>query len=156
VLKKIREKPIIGVAVCALLLGTAVLMLVLTRGGGSGTFAGRWYYNLESGQIVAFDSHGQLPPLPLPGGGTGVIARRFSCGQHCGDDLFVGYLEIFKDEELAPTNGSTPSAVRHFVAAEPQAGQKPMWVDAGTGPGRAVVESAGQRCNGAFIECLPK
>lgn len=72
-------------------IGAVVILLIALyflfanmKGDAAGTrVSGRWYYNTETGKLFA-DEYDKLTPFDVEGGGTGVLAKIFTCNDSCG------------------------------------------------------------------------
>jgi hypothetical protein len=162
----IAEKPIVGIAIAVVLLGATAVVWMRQSSGPSGAGV-RYFYDLDSGDIVTFKADGEMPPVTLESGSSGVTAHLFSCGA-CGKDNFVAYLEMYTDayKQAVMRHGSSdqpagpliPPRNGRLVAAVPDNGANPVWLEYESSQGLALIRAAAQRCDNdsRATECLPE
>jgi len=167
----IQEKPIVGVVIVIVVLGI-VGYVMFSRSSTSVEPGSRFYYDVSSGEMVTFKANEPLPPVTLPSGKEGVLAHVYACGD-CSSEQFVGYLQKFTDEykqivtRVIDPSQSTDPVVRpmtgELVAANPDAGGQPKWIEMNSEAGTQIIRAVRERCaqgqrrpENPATECFPQ
>lgn len=118
----------------------------------------KWYYDLQSHQLVSVGPDIGRPPVTLPSGGEAVEAHVFACGS-CESETFIGHLERWSDEAKAyfdnPTDTPLDPATMQLVAAPPVDGAEPQWVSVNGPEAIAIVDTASRCAAGNIVQCYP-
>lgn len=151
--------------------GAAVLVLAVSLwrmlgGGGGAKPDGRWYLDLNTGELFAYRGY-ELPPIPAPSGGEGVLAHVYACGD-CGDPAqrVIVALEKYSPEGKAALTGPVqpPPRTEEMVGRSAplpshmlRAGDNPdaPWVSFDSAQGRSLLNRAQQMCPGQRQTCVP-
>jgi hypothetical protein len=146
----------VAVGVCLLIAGYMLF------GRNAPANPGHWYYDLETGDVVAHDVQSVRSPITLPNGHAAVLLHRFACGACADGEIWNGYLYKVTDQwraaqhndddeqPIAPTEGE-------LVALVPEDGLPPQWVDRHHAQGVSIVDVR-SRCPGEHRpeRCLPR
>lgn len=147
-----------------------IAWLVTLMGGGEdmSRYTYRYYYDLDTGEIIV-DDGAKVPPIRSALGGEAVLAVMIGCGS-CEDrgDMKIGWLEKYTDQAkqmLRVGPGGPPGdmsrqevdqaaafnevmARDHLLALPPEPGQQPQWVSGGFPEGEYVRTAARRKCGG--------
>jgi hypothetical protein len=121
------------VAVCALAAAVIALILNMRHLGGATDLSldkPAYFYDLSTGELFV-DEMTAVPPIDAPSSGRGVAAHVFACGD-CADQTqhFIAYLSTQTDENKARiASGDMRIPPPPQVAAVPQVGEDPQWID---------------------------
>lgn len=163
----IRNTPIAGVVIAAILIGLAVL--VVMRSNQPPPDPQAYYLDLSTGDLFVHTKRA-TPPIDVPGGaaGMGVRAAVIGCGDCSASNRKVAYIEKFSreaiaamsatpvDDEAAQRNQMTIMQGR-LVAHPPQGGAEPQWVSGETEAGITIVGAASTICGGGGGDwCKPE
>jgi hypothetical protein len=150
----------VGIAIAVVCI-LAAAWLVLGR--GNAVTRGEWYYDLETGEVIAHDAQYAYPPLTLPNGHEGVELKRFACGDCQSGEVFDGYLykvtqEWIDTKTADPGQGPIAPAGGELVAQVPGSGNAPQWFDQSTPRGEQIVNYPRDKCPGKDrpVMCLPR
>lgn len=158
----LKNNPVIGGAIVAGIMLTAILILVLSLLPTNPTPAStpnNYYYDMQSGELFVADVS-LIPPIKAPSGGEGVLAQVYACGE-CGDDseLFVGILRKYSPAGKQAIENDMPPGVENELVRLTDEGSR--WVPADSEPGRAyrlqAVADAKAACKGKKPKiCFPE
>lgn len=157
----LKDQPWLGAGMAFVIVAIAVWR---PWAGEANAVGGRWYFDLNSGELVTADSK-ELPPITLDSGHLAVLAYVYACGECANEsNRFIGYLERYTDSFKEDVRAGRPpgqgdamearmAAVE--VAAAPRDGESPQWV-AMMSPAASHIRNVGQRCpDGKAVSCLP-
>ncbi len=155
----------VGASICLLVIAGLVMVIQLVAGGKKPCMTMEyWYYDLQSGELVAHDT-GDRPPVTLPSGNQGALAHVYGCGG-CTGETFLGYIEQYEediDRSTDPTVSPVDTTVGRIVSIDPAENDgEPYWVDFNGNDGAQVLNYPRQRCTeqkgraSRARECLPR
>jgi hypothetical protein len=156
-----QRSPVVAVIAIIALIGAGYFIFSSGGGTGNSVFAGSKYFlDLSSGELVTSDS--MKSPIQV-GGQEAVRAHVFSCTS-CEDvnSRFIGYLRSFTPDANAamdiPDEQREPFVIQSGTLVSgysDEADWQPAWVQAETGPGMMIQETARAKCGDQFVECMP-
>jgi hypothetical protein len=158
------NKQVVLIIAVIVLLGAGLMMV---RGKGeAGATAARWYYDLDTGELVAHATF-ERSPVTLPDGHSAVLAHVYGCGD-CEGETFLVYVERTDPSVDIPEirtgkdGGDTdPGKVvvaltaAAQIAVDPKTtGGEPQWLPASQ---RAAMSGLANKCGKGQRprECLP-
>ncbi len=162
-----QEKPVVAIAViivCLLVVG----WMAFGRGkSNAGQTTQRWFYDMESGELVAKPAGLEhLPPITLENGHEAVGAHVFACGKCDESEAHqVAYLEKYteygKQQALNPVQELSPDPSKQMQQGPMQViafpGDEPRWIDINGAMGAQLIAQAKANVcpDGTAAECFP-
>jgi|GEM_PF-4444546 len=149
------------IAVVLVITGLLAVVVSVASTGKTRRAPGRWFYNLQAGELVALDTK-EPEPITLPSGDKVVLAMVVTCGD-CDDPdaRQIAYLQRWPDN-AHPYVGKDPATippniVMDVVVSEP--GEDLRWVYLNSETGMQLVSHAIEKiqstCPDTFKQCLP-
>lgn len=149
-------------AVLLCVVAAGALVYSLSRGsGGNGAAGGKYFYDLQSGELFTSDSTDPAP-IAAPSGGQGALATVVACGS-CSDPAArqVIYLQKWSDDALRHY-GKDAAEVPANIRMEPQVAlpsDTATWHYLSSPKGQELTTGAAatfaKTCAGDIVTCSP-